>query len=288
MRGVSSFRCAAYQCVFHYVVINWCAEEIEAQRSIKQLLPAVLYGVKRRQPLVEPEHGLPGGHADDKRCFLHFDRGFRRGFCQGLSYAQFYLVKADLMPLFTVRSFLLSSEHEADIGFLIGRLGASGTDISAVPIGGSEKFSVPAQVVTPALEISQRQSERRPASANSSVPAENEASGLPSCYADWTVHLLCFQKPCVRRAVGIIQSVHTEVAVVVALAEIAAIAVFYSAVGREPKRERMICPLPDEPAAESLVGIKRAVVILKVAGPLPIAWQYSQRIYGRVSFSSAR
>ena len=52
----------------------------------------------------------------------------------------------------------------------------------------------------------------------------------------------------------------------VALAEIAAIAVFYSAVGREPKRKRMICPLPDEPAAESLVGIKRAVVILKVAG----------------------
>ena len=89
--------------VFHNVVINWCAEEIEAQRSIKQL--------------------LPGGHADDKRCFLHFDRGFRRGFCQGLSYAQFYLVKADLMPLFTVRSFLLSSEHEADIGFLVGRLG---------------------------------------------------------------------------------------------------------------------------------------------------------------------
>ena len=79
-------------------------------------------------------------------------------------------------------------------------------------------------------------------------------------------HVLVLEKPRVRRAVRIDETVHAEVAVVRELAEVAAVAEDVAVVGRRAAVHGVVTPLPDKAAHEAVVPHDELLVLLRVAG----------------------
>ena len=79
--------------------------------------------------------------------------------------------------------------------------------------------------------------------------------------------------------VGEQQPVGDEVAVVQGLAEVAAVGEELAAVGRAGT-QAVVDPLPHEPALAARVALEQLLVLPQAAGPLPMAWPYSQRMNG--------
>ena len=69
-----------------------------------------------------------------------------------------------------------------------------------------------------------------------------------------------------RSPVGIAQSVHTEVAVIVPFTEITAVAVLYLTVLGLADGYGVVAPFPDKAAHESVAGIEDISVILEISG----------------------
>ena len=78
--------------------------------------------------------------------------------------------------------------------------------------------------------------------------------------------ILILEQTGVRRAVGIHETVHAEVAVVRELAEIAAVAEDVAVVGRCAAVHGVVAPLPDEAADEAVVLHNLLLVLLRVSG----------------------
>ena len=78
--------------------------------------------------------------------------------------------------------------------------------------------------------------------------------------------ILEFQKPGVRRSVGIDESVQTEIVVVLKLAVVSAIPVHGFAVFGDSLVDSVIAPFPDISAAKTRVFLSQVPVFLKVSG----------------------
>ena len=78
--------------------------------------------------------------------------------------------------------------------------------------------------------------------------------------------ILEFQKPGVRRSVGIDESVQTEIVVVLKLAVVSAVPVHGLSVFGDSLVDSVIAPFPDISAAKTRVFLSQVPVFLKVSG----------------------
>ena len=94
----------------------------------------------------------------------------------------------------------------------------------------------------------------------------NESARGRLSYTQRAVDLFYFKKPGVGSAVGKAQRIHTEIAVVVALAAVSAVAVLRLAVLGIAQNNSVVCPLPDKPSHEPVAFFKQPAVVLQVSG----------------------
>lgn len=105
---------------------------------------------------------------------------------------------------------------------------------------------------------------------------------LKQSEAERLLSALCLEQSGMGSAIREQQAVAAELAIVLQVAEVTAIAPVVAAISGvfvEP----LIDPIPDKPALQAWMIAKRLPIVAVAPVLLPMAWAYSQRISGRCS-----